>query len=273
MSDIKKRIEGTDFYITKYGNILNQKRHYIKTFINPAGYKAVIINNKIYTVGYLVAKYFLDNPDNCICVNFKDGNRINCEVSNLEWYYQGEYESVLDLIEEQQQEQEESIDSEIDFDIEVKPKKEISYQAKPIVEINEEGEIVNKYKSASKLGSSVKFSIRNKKRFRGLVYMYESDYTKEKAIEFYKEVTKPKEKKDQRTINSVVVVDIDGNILQEYKSVKEASRQLNSTVDILKNRIVKSNILSEGKFIFYKKDYSPFTTGLILKRRYKDELK
>lgn len=58
-----------------------------------AGYKAVALrkfdNNKsiqtIYKIHKLVATYFIPNPKNFPIINHKDGNKLNNEISNLEW--------------------------------------------------------------------------------------------------------------------------------------------------------------------------------------------
>ena len=40
---------------------------------------------KFYTIHRLVALGFIDNPENLPCINHKDGNKLNNNVSNLEW--------------------------------------------------------------------------------------------------------------------------------------------------------------------------------------------
>lgn len=60
----------------------------LKPFSNN-GYARVCIRKngvgKHFLVHRLVAELFIDNPDNYPVVNHKDGNKLNNEVSNLEW--------------------------------------------------------------------------------------------------------------------------------------------------------------------------------------------
>lgn len=58
-------------------------------YIGLRGYKTVNLriakNIKLIPIHRLVAIAFIDNPDNKPCVNHKDGNKLNNEISNLEW--------------------------------------------------------------------------------------------------------------------------------------------------------------------------------------------
>ena len=66
---------------------------YIKPTISNSGYERVAlykrIDGKLYasyeSVHRLVAKYFIDNPNQYPCVNHLDCNRLNNRVDNLEW--------------------------------------------------------------------------------------------------------------------------------------------------------------------------------------------
>lgn len=73
-------------------------KNLLKQCIGSGGYLIVTLCNKgtqkTVNVHRLVASAFLENKDNLPCVNHKDGNRLNNDVSNLEWcsyYYNNTY--------------------------------------------------------------------------------------------------------------------------------------------------------------------------------------
>ncbi len=58
----------------------------IKSFINGHGYEDVVLKDrKHHLIHRIVAKTFLENPNNKPEVNHKDRNRLNNNISNLEW--------------------------------------------------------------------------------------------------------------------------------------------------------------------------------------------
>lgn len=66
-----------------------QKSKLLKPAIQNVGYKFVVLSKngkrKGFRVHRLVAEAFIDNPNNYDCVNHKDENKLNNNVSNLEW--------------------------------------------------------------------------------------------------------------------------------------------------------------------------------------------
>jgi len=81
------------YQVSNFGNIKSiQKTRAINGIIKPSsrnGYYSVNLhkNNKISTklVSRLVAIHFIPNTENKPMVNHKDGNKLNNNISNLEW--------------------------------------------------------------------------------------------------------------------------------------------------------------------------------------------
>ena len=86
--EIWKEIDGFEgrYSVSTKGNIKNLKNgRILAERYDGAGYKAVILNGKNYNVHRLVALAFLDNPHNLPQVNHIDEDKLNNDVSNLEW--------------------------------------------------------------------------------------------------------------------------------------------------------------------------------------------
>lgn len=70
-------------------NIVTRKERILKKYISINGYNFIrLLKNKKYyniTIHRLVAKYFIDNPDNKPQINHKDGDKLNNNINNLEW--------------------------------------------------------------------------------------------------------------------------------------------------------------------------------------------
>lgn len=93
---MKKLIDGyKNYYIEENGNVYNSNTNkYLKGSISEQGYKYYRLscqNQKVrYYAHRLVAEYFIPNPDNLLVVNHIDGNKLNNDISNLEWVTQSE---------------------------------------------------------------------------------------------------------------------------------------------------------------------------------------
>lgn len=80
-----KPIEGLIGYeVSDYGNV-RSRRKMLSKFPNSRGYYRVAIGNKLYLVHRLVARAFVDNPNNYPIINHKDEDKTNNKASNLEW--------------------------------------------------------------------------------------------------------------------------------------------------------------------------------------------
>lgn len=87
-----KKIKRNDNYsINEKGEVRNDRTGIIKaSFVNKSnGYLSVDLykNNKSekVTIHRLLAEAFIPNPENKPCVDHKDGNRKNNDLSNLRW--------------------------------------------------------------------------------------------------------------------------------------------------------------------------------------------
>lgn len=74
------------YLINKRGDVYNTKtKRILKHSHSNTGYYTVFVEGKNRTLHRLLAMTFIPNPDNLPCINHKDGNKLNNELSNLEW--------------------------------------------------------------------------------------------------------------------------------------------------------------------------------------------
>jgi len=94
MQEIWENIENFENYqISNLGNVKNNKGKILKGWVTRGYHYVSLLNNGIkkkYRVHRLVAKAFIDNPDDLPCINHKDENKLNNCVDNLEWCTQKE---------------------------------------------------------------------------------------------------------------------------------------------------------------------------------------
>ena len=89
LNEVWANIKGHDDYqVSNLGRICsfkNNDRKIIKGWIQNTGYSTVNLDNKKYSVHRLVAATFIHKEKGKETVNHIDGNKLNNNVSNLEW--------------------------------------------------------------------------------------------------------------------------------------------------------------------------------------------
>ena len=73
------------FELTPYINKCNDKNNH-----NKYGYYKFHYQNKTYRVHYELARLFVPGFKKGLCVDHRDGNSLNNDISNLEWVTRGE---------------------------------------------------------------------------------------------------------------------------------------------------------------------------------------
>ena len=74
-----------NYYLSTKGSFKNDKNVIKNDHKYLSGYKRVCVNSKNYLLHRLVALTFLENPENKEFVNHIDGNKLNNQLTNLEW--------------------------------------------------------------------------------------------------------------------------------------------------------------------------------------------
>ena len=77
------------YYVSNIGRVKNKYNKILHAVVGSSGYEEIClcVNYKRYykRVHRLVAQAFLPNPNNYPCVNHINGNKLDNNVSNLEW--------------------------------------------------------------------------------------------------------------------------------------------------------------------------------------------
>jgi hypothetical protein len=85
------KIEGYENYsVNIKGEVRNDKKErLLKSCLNSEGYYIVSLSKngkaKFYLIHRLVGKYFIQNPNNYLCIDHKNGNRTDNSIENLRW--------------------------------------------------------------------------------------------------------------------------------------------------------------------------------------------
>jgi hypothetical protein len=74
-----------NYYVSAKGSFKDNRGIIKNDHKSFSGYKRIHINNKNYLLHRLIALTFLENPENKEFVNHIDGNKLNNQLTNLEW--------------------------------------------------------------------------------------------------------------------------------------------------------------------------------------------
>ena len=92
VEEIWKETKYKKIFVSNYGRVKGKSGKLLKQQISPTGYFVICIKPngrkekaKCLKVHRLVARAFLENPNNLPVVNHKDANKLNNNIENLEW--------------------------------------------------------------------------------------------------------------------------------------------------------------------------------------------
>lgn len=207
------------YYITDDGKIYDSKDNQLKTFKNTIGYETVEINERYYTVAYLVARAFIEN-DGCMLVGYKDGDITNVCADNLYWYYQGELDSGEDKV---------------------------------LYELNENGEIIKEYESlkATVKGAHVSLSTLQTRLITHDIIITKTNQILCKSERYDKYTIVDKIRKERQHLEElkatggthtkkVIELDNEGNIINTYLSATIAANEREINYRTIVNNIRKN---------------------------------
>ena len=151
--NIKSRFgEYPSYKVTKSGKVFSYRQGNIlkplSSVLDSSGYPIVKLyddTNKKRTIAVhrIVADTFIPNPNNLECINHKDENKLNNEVSNLEWCTIG-YNNLYNNRQES-------------ITIKTKITNTLKF-GKKVLQLNKEGEILNNYPSLRELSRITGYS-------------------------------------------------------------------------------------------------------------------
>lgn len=186
MGEIWKDIEGYEgmYQVSNYGRVRSLNYNHtkqiiiLKNRIDKDGYARICLNYKknksISSIHRLVAKAFIQNPDNLPCINHKDEDKtnnfvyinedgtVNLEKSNLEWCtvkYNNVYGTRLKRVADSLKGRLFSEETRKKMSIAKKGKNNTN-KSKPVIQIDKEsGEILNEYPSINEIHRQLGYTL------------------------------------------------------------------------------------------------------------------
>lgn len=242
-----------DYTVTNDGKIYDNEGVEVETFINSCGYVAAVLNGYIVTVAYIVAKLYVDNPNSCICVAYKDGDYTNIKADNLEWYYEGE---------------EEGKDRSRSNDNVVKENKAPTKKG-VVLQIDIDGKIIATYKNTedvakhigntqTAISNNCRKKTLNRKTKTFFVYKFEySDELVKQMVDTYKQQQCKKPAPNKKRIFKIDYNTFE--ILEIFDGIGEAAEKLNRTYSKINNVLQGLTMQLEKCFLIREKEYNTKT--------------
>lgn len=212
-----KKINVSKYYISNYGRVKNnigEKNRYLKMLNNGDGYEYIMIKGKIKFIHRLVAKKFIENPNNYEIVNHKNGIKNDNVYTNLEWVTT-------------KMNNKHAIESGL------------RKKVRQIIQYDDNNNIIEVFKTS--IMASIKLNMTNGNILRYCKGLTVSPLFKLKFLSPTDDLinnkidplTIPKNKKDLR-IKQIIHYDKDYNIINIFTSTKEASQKLNISISSIK---------------------------------------
>lgn len=235
-----------EYSVDKNGIIYDAEGNVVETFINACNYVAVRLNNRILTVAYIVAKTWINNPNNCICIAYKDGDYSNVKADNLIWYYEGAEEEETETIEIKQ------------------PKtKTECIKNRAVLQIDAGGNIIKEYDNVSQAAKELRlprhyFYIAilqlNRSKKYNCYFIYKD--------EFEEKINQIENSDKTRGYIGKGIYKIDYNtseIIEKYSSGKEAAQKLNKPCSLINGILQENNLQLEDYYLIREQDYNKYT--------------
>ena len=226
-----------NYFIDRNGTVYDELYYVVKPRKNSCGYLYVILNDKIYTVAYLVANTFIDNPDNCICVGYIDNDYTNVKATNLFWYFDGieevEYEYKL-------------------YYKKIGVRHNGAYDSKGVVLVDINGKVYGKYNSINKCVKDTGFtnyiihqSITNKIEIKdsGLFAISYDEYNDELIDDIIAQF-KPHQKKI--VTYKYYLISNENKLIKVFNGIEEAAKYFNKSAQVIKNKLYNDEEIERG---------------------------